>query len=91
MCSQLRRKKRIGSANSTSSDFAGAGGGSACETPIAPEARLAEPAANPKEFIEALHQNARTTQLYGKNNVFVQNVRAANLLLISVLYTRVRV
>lgn len=32
-----------------------------------------------RDYVESLHQNSKTTLLYGKNNVLVQPVRLLNL------------
>lgn len=39
---------------------------------------------SPRDYVESLHQNCKTTLLYGKNNVLVQPVRRKFFLLLAV-------
>ena len=84
---QYRRSRLQGSASSLAlvcpppvcAWTTGGGGGVGCEVDESPFASISTPTAfnaalTARDFIESLHQNNKSTLLYGKNHVFVQVV-----------------
>ena len=84
---QYRRSRLQGSASSLAlvcpppvcAWTTGGGGGVGCEVDESPFASISTPTAfnaalTARDFIDSLHQNNKSTLLYGKNHVFVQVV-----------------
>lgn len=61
---------------SSGSGGGGVGGGGSSSSSTWSNANRTSGPFSPKEYVESLHQNCRSTLLYGKNNVWVQPVNS---------------